>query len=572
VVYTGLGKGYGQPHLYKSPPNLHQTAISSQINLFSITLEQKPLINALASSASTLSALCTTSFNQVCTPRAVELIADLLTHSNEVNLSTQSDQMPSPTFPFLNRLRLITCVWVLLFGIWVQPASAVYFDSLEQKCDKRKIYSLVIKLLVVYASHIMTIKLQPGIGTYNTFESYLIAALLPSASVALTLRDFIFRRASFNQLPEMDIPIKPKNIPHYYNMQKAINAGAACFRVERDRIHSGHIVEDRTVRGKPLEDTEAFVVIPRGTPAQKFHPIMVKGNSQRIKAPIGLIQLTLATFQLVSTKRSQISAYGYGSFAYTIIPYAFGSLINLVGAMFTDSYQDVTEMTPVDEDTEIISPLEPGTGGQSLNNGQSQDASNPTSTQNTPNPKPFLDMSIQDPDPKRIHSLRSLGMHALRSILRTFSSLLGHKRELQKGFKPVLMLESEKHVDKWLTRTGLLLCALYLAIVGALSRFDSGISTRAERGWFLSWAIVGSIYGLAPSRIQTLGCGSGQVIICHKRDENTRRRITERNNSSRHFLGKWMKQLKMVPKVVLSVATIGGVVKLAQQYIDLYEC
>jgi hypothetical protein len=36
---------------------------------------------------------------------------------------------------------------------------------------------------------------------------------------------------------------------------------------------------------------------------------------------------------------------------------------------------------------------------------------------------------------------------------------------------------------------------IYLSIVGGITRFRYGISTLAQRGWFISWAIMGVTFG-----------------------------------------------------------------------------
>ena len=93
--------------------------------------------------------------------------------------------------------------------------------------------------------------------------------------------------------------------------------------------------------------------------------------------------------------------------------------------------------------------------------------------------------------------------------------------------------------DVW-SGLGFLQVVLYLAIVGGCTHFQSGISSRAQRGWFISWALVGSIYGLE-LQSQT---GEGMVI-------------------------QIMQSMRML---CFGAASIGGVVAMIQQYLHLYQC
>lgn len=72
-----------------------------------------------------------------------------------------------------------------------------------------------------------------------------------------------------------------------------------------------------------------------------------------MKALVGAIQLVFATLQLVSVADPQVAAYGYGAFIYTIIP-SIGSIVNLIAALLTQSYADLTEVEIGEEGRETI--------------------------------------------------------------------------------------------------------------------------------------------------------------------------------------------------------------------------
>jgi hypothetical protein len=236
----------------------------------------------------------------------------------------------------------------ILHIVFVLLAASVYvsaqgdFESLATTCAYKKAYAVIVKLLAVYASHVVTIRVEPGLALWATTISYLTAALLPSSSALISCRDLFYRYRSFKTLPDGE----NKEITGYYrNMQKAINAGSVCIRAKRNLVKSGWKVEkSRTVRGRPLGQDEVFLMVPRGTSASLFEPTMIEGSSQFLQVFVGAVQLGLATLQLYSASSARVKAYGYGAFIYTIIPYAFGSAINVICGIFVNGYPDLAEM------------------------------------------------------------------------------------------------------------------------------------------------------------------------------------------------------------------------------------
>ena len=247
-------------------------------------------------------------------------------------------------------IRGVRAINPIVFVAFVLLAASDYasaqdiFGPVEQSCTYKKAYAVIVKLLAVYASHVLTIKLEPGLTMSQTVVIYVTAALLPAATATCAIRDLWFRRSGFRHLPSDDMP----NARNYKNMQKAINAGAICVRVNKNRasVEMNVLDRKRTFRAKTLKDdnSEVFVGVPPGTPATLFVPTLISGNSQLLKAVLGAIQLALATLQLVSANNPRVAAYGYGSFVYTIIPYAIGSSINVICAIFTSGYNDITEL------------------------------------------------------------------------------------------------------------------------------------------------------------------------------------------------------------------------------------
>jgi hypothetical protein len=300
------------------------------------------------------------------------------------NYSQPWTRMIAVGFPHVIRvlrsINPIFCVVSILLATSEHAFAQDFLGTIEQSCGYKKAYAVIIKLLGVYTSHVLTIKLEPGLDTLTTISRYVTAALLPSSTTLVALRDLVHRKAGFEQLGGEE---SPDLALCYRNMQKAINAGAVCFRIERNRVKSGwKVKKGHKVRGKPLKAGEVFIKVPRGTPAHLFVPTLVEGSSQLTKAVVGAIQLVLATLQLISVSDPQVAAYGYGSFIYTIIPYAIGSTINVACAIFTGGYFDITEMELVSETASL--PLTQAQSADNEHNPQGPLFSPKTRVQNLP--------------------------------------------------------------------------------------------------------------------------------------------------------------------------------------------
>ena len=388
----------------------------------------------------------------------------------------------------------LTVYGTIFFLSTLRRASAqTFLGPIEESCGFRKAEGVMFKLLAVYASHVLTIKIPPGARTAATMKHYLTAALLPSASSFVTILDLFYRRSNFHALAGLG----RDNMSLYKNMQKAINAGAVCERIDKQAQLPSHTpVANQNVRALPLRrneegiEVEVFIMVSRGTDAQMFIPTMVEGNSQHVKALVGVIQLGFATLQLVSAADAQVAAYGYGAYIYTIIPYAIGSAINLIGALFTESYIDLTEMV-----------RRTGTTARVLE-----------VMERVP--------EVMERVPGVMQRVQVEVIQGVLEMARTEGA------------------EMDDDLAVWFGSLLFLQVALYLAIVGGCTHFQSGISSRAQRGWFVSWVLVGSTFGHVFQSLFGEGMVIGQSI-------------------SIFYFG---------------VASIGGVVTMIQRYLHLYQC
>ena len=89
--------------------------------------------------------------------------------------------------------------------------------------------------------------------------------------------------------------------------------------------------------------------------------------------------------------------------------------------------------------------------------------------------------------------------------------------------------------------------AIYLAIIGGKTQFRRGISSRAQRGWFVSWAVLGIFYG------------SGYIFVA---------RAYTISEGFKYQLSSFTSLLHYVA----TAATVGGVIVMVQQYLQFVEC
>jgi hypothetical protein len=105
---------------------------------------------------------------------------------------------------------------------------------------------------------------------------------------------------------------------------------------------------------------------------------------------------------------------------------------------------------------------------------------------------------------------------------------------------------NEVEVDQVLSLVVYLHLAIYLAIVGGKTRFRPGNSSRAQRGWFVSWAVIGIVYGALFS------------AYAKRTVDNKARSVTS--------------VALVLVAFIFGAATIGGVVAMVQQYLQFVEC
>jgi len=167
-----------------------------------------------------------------------------------------------------------------------------------------------------------------------------------------------------------------------------------------------------------------------------------------------LIQSLWAVITVYRSRGDQIQQYGYAAFGLTVAPYAVMSIINTVANMLTKEYPAIFVLR-----TPFLTQLE--AEGKAYFNGA-------------------LDV-VTSPSPSLESSTKQSGFGAW--VDRKFLPKPGLQKQGNQFFKPITLLS-------------LLLSLIPLAIVGGLSGFQSGNSTQMQRGFTMSWLILGIFYGV----------------------------------------------------------------------------
>lgn len=341
------------------------------------------------------------------------------------------------------------------------------------------------------------------------------------------------------------------------------------------------------------------------SPAQRkslIHSFEICSSHSILRGLISIFQLVYASFTLYRTRGDQLSRYGYAAFGLTVTPYLVMSFVNLLGSLLTPSYPCVYLMrTSVMEEAERrgygnfdaitvakASSSRLGQNGQRFKTLQEliQDALSPTPRE-TPTMvsivyaevfKFFLNLEkryteifkvlvgfkerknpvvtwkltkIDDgefefaEEAERSHSSSSPSFEADTTADSVHKAKIPHSVFKRKAIVPPLQSSIMRCLC---TSVGF----LPFAIIGPLSHFENGESTKAQRGWTMAWLVVGITFGSQ----------------CYEIIENLSSNVAS-SNSFNFFR---VPLLNVLVILTYGVAMIGGMVVVGQMLIDYGSC
>ncbi|KAI6777576.1 uncharacterized protein J7T54_005868 [Emericellopsis cladophorae] len=334
-----------------------------------------------------------------------------------------------------------------------------------------------------YLLHVLTVPAEPGEATSWLVFAAFAALVCPSAGVVRAIR--VLERKPFWWRRGNDV-------------QEALNAGALCTVVRTvvqegardDGYFSPMIPEESWTRdifkwytgdyaalliapmkrrvlhgscvlpkgfellqlpaGTPIKVLSGFerAVPPRDMDKGWFSNggVRIGSNFNIAKGLVGLIQIVSGSVTLYQSRGDQIERYGYAAFGLSIVPYVFMSTLNLLAALVSPEYPAMYLALSPDVESAIaqggifegaVATIDTGATDEELGTGRN----NPPA------------------------STRKIYLYRL-SIPRTS---LGKLLLIGASFVP-------------------------FSIFGGLSGFRSGNSTHTQRGFMMSWQVVGAVY------------------------------------------------------------------------------
>lgn len=279
----------------------------------------------------------------------------------------------------------------------------------------------------------------------------------------------------------------------------------------------------------------------------------VSSSNTWLKAIIAIFQIIYASFTLYRSRGDQIESYGYAAFGLTVIPYILMSILNLIGQIVTSEYpalylvhsEEMDEAKRRDGVFEgAIGTLVPVNNKPSFKVTAKPDSPSPHwvlerithATGNSDSQQPgepqhspeILQASTQHSEKLLLGGSEKSGrVDHFQQVVELYLDNLDERRDAVtiripscSEFKQRQKPRNWQTFRDWLREMGhnpqeaeYLMIALsgpvafecvLLLIVGLLSHFSRGQSTELQRGFIMSWWVIGIAYGFVAPFITTI--------------------------------------------------------------------
>lgn len=375
-------------------------------------------------------------------------------------------------------------------------------------CDAATWKTVILFFILNYGAHAFTIKHRPGENDAEFSVGMLAALLLPYCGMYRAL--YAIAKCKFRE--ESDL--------HH-----ALRLGALCQVVciqNNEQVvdipndeQVDEYIESSKVHGQiSLPDGYRLKTISKDDSTNFEHfqnnPINLSGSRNTLKSLIAISQLIFSCITLYRARGDQIDKFGYAAYGLTVAQYAVMSLVNIISNLTTPDYPS-RYMVRTSVMEEAVHD-----GGVFVGWVATLDHGNIPLRRFTRNAS-YEDGSIlpseQDPDvrnntqnaataPEGIHNdgdglnpIVSDNLHQIDRILNTYANR--YRRMLLPFIR-----------TRWETCWFIFACSVCLVaiaapyvIIGGISRFHKGGSTKAQRVWTMAWLTFGQYFGLmlAPS-------------------------------------------------------------------------
>ena len=190
------------------------------------------------------------------------------------------------------------------------------------------------------------------------------------------------------------------------------------------------------------------------------------------KVLIAIVQSIFASISLYQARGDQIEIYGYAAFGLTVLPYLIMSVMNLCAALVLPDYPAVYVVRSAESDEAIAQ------GGR-------------------------IDGAIGRLVPSGDHTLLVVGAGSQTELAQSneVTQMLDEQTPGRQMKHDILRPRSARN------RRGILILGFILipaviafhampfVIIGILTRFRAGKSTKAERVWTMMWLVLGVVFG-----------------------------------------------------------------------------
>jgi hypothetical protein len=403
-------------------------------------------------------------------------------------------------------------------------SSPLHFsDDCKVLCRPAKWTDVLIFYLGNYAAHAATTKLSPGASTFSSILSIVAALLFPTSGV-LRGSKAILSRAIFAKT----------------ELRTAVRAGAVyaverpgdspLYPLESPEIRKRDLVMSITCRKNhgriSLPEGWRLVPVKSGTefendepgPSGIFEPFkapfrrpdlqrMRLANSySAVKSIVAIVQACFSITTLYRTRGTQIDQFGYAAFGLTVAPYAFMSIVNLIGNLVCPEYPGVfiVENTELDKlreriaaegkEAEFFVESTVGRVAEATNQsvvGDPEDVGEATAERR--NSMQQFDAVREDENGRDIRKVYPARVRKnAQGRKRWYSPFTDLSTRIQARKKDILELTIMQLYILAITVSG---AAVPISIVGGLSGFKEGRSTHVQRVWTMTWLAFGVAVG-----------------------------------------------------------------------------
>lgn len=177
--------------------------------------------------------------------------------------------------------------------------------------------------------------------------------------------------------------------------------------------------------------------------------VTICSNYNAVKILVSLAQSIYSCVTLYQTRGDQLSQFGYAAFGLTVAPYAFMSIINLLGSLMCPEYP---ALYLVESEA-----MREARQAQEMQEGQEE----------------------QEPQTREAQEQNCC----------FFEGTVG---KLNVDYEKQMLKTVRSNGETYLT---FFLAVIPIAIIGGISKFQKGDSTQAQRVWVLVWVVCGVLVG-----------------------------------------------------------------------------